>query len=153
MGGSRFDTMQRAVERVINEGYPMSALLSQLHDDTLKRGNLSDTNKALICEKVCVYMCMCMYVHECVCACVYVHVCGCMCIRVRIRTLLTLLTRTHTVGLCGSRPSRRLFRSAAAAGRGILHHAAPVPRGRGLVCGCAGSRPLGWLQVTAGDCR
>jgi hypothetical protein len=35
-----------------HQGYPMSAMLSQLHDDVLHQQGLADIEKALICEKI-----------------------------------------------------------------------------------------------------
>ena len=52
MTGTAFEGMQHAVDKIIAEGYPMSAILSQLHDDTLKKSTISDVNKSLICEKL-----------------------------------------------------------------------------------------------------
>jgi hypothetical protein len=40
------------VSDAVSEGYPMSAMLSQLHDDVLQKSGLPDVDKALICEKI-----------------------------------------------------------------------------------------------------
>ena len=52
MAGSIFDTMKDAVADITYQGYPMSAILSQLHDDVVVHAKLSDIDKALICEKI-----------------------------------------------------------------------------------------------------
>ena len=59
MRGQSFDAMRSEVLAVINEGYPMSSVLSQIHDDVViassasARGlTLTDLDKALICEKL-----------------------------------------------------------------------------------------------------
>lgn len=49
---SRLDVVRFAVSDIIAEGYPMSAILMQLHDDVITKEGLSDVNKALICEKL-----------------------------------------------------------------------------------------------------
>jgi hypothetical protein len=48
----RFDGMKEAVNSIISQGYPLSAILSQLHDDVIEHSLLTDTDKALICEKL-----------------------------------------------------------------------------------------------------
>ena len=50
--GKSFDKMYRVVSEIVSHGYPMSSLLMQLHDDVIFRPNLSDVDKALICEKI-----------------------------------------------------------------------------------------------------
>jgi replication factor C subunit 2/4 len=50
--GTNFDRMRATVNDIILEGYPMSAILSQLHDQVISREGLSDVDKALICEKI-----------------------------------------------------------------------------------------------------
>lgn len=52
MSSNVFDQMRSCVDNIINEGYPMSELLMQLHDDTIQHKSLSDLDKALICEKI-----------------------------------------------------------------------------------------------------
>lgn len=52
MAGQSFDTMKAEVAEVVYQGFPMSALLSQLHDEAVRRPELSDLDKALICEKI-----------------------------------------------------------------------------------------------------
>jgi replication factor C subunit 2/4 len=52
MRGSSFDTLRAAVSDAVAEGYPMSAMLTQLHDDVLQKSGLPDLDKALICEKI-----------------------------------------------------------------------------------------------------
>jgi len=52
MSSNVFDQMRSCVDNIINEGYPMTELLMQLHDDTIQHGSLSDLDKALICEKI-----------------------------------------------------------------------------------------------------
>jgi len=70
MAGKKFDLVKIEVNSILAEGYPMSSLLSQLHDDTLEFNantntgtgtntntdslRLSDYNKGLICEKLAV---------------------------------------------------------------------------------------------------
>lgn len=50
--GHSFDVLRVAVNDAVAEGYPMSAMLSQLHDDVVFKHNLSDLEKAVICEKI-----------------------------------------------------------------------------------------------------
>lgn len=50
--GRSFDALRVAVNDAVAEGYPMSAMLSQLHDDVVFKQNLSDLEKAVICEKI-----------------------------------------------------------------------------------------------------
>ena len=52
MSGTKFDSMKAAVDNILYQGYPMVALLSQIYDDTVAKPNISDINKALICEKL-----------------------------------------------------------------------------------------------------
>ena len=52
MEGSQVDAVRHASARIVSEGYPMSALLSQLHDDVVQRPSLTDIDKAIICEKI-----------------------------------------------------------------------------------------------------
>lgn len=52
MSGSKFIAMRDTVDGIISEGYPMAALLSLLHDDTIVHNKLSDVDKSLICEKI-----------------------------------------------------------------------------------------------------
>mmetsp|Transcript_24523 Transcript_24523/g.23535 ORF Transcript_24523/g.23535 Transcript_24523/m.23535 type:complete len:363 (+) Transcript_24523:96-1184(+) len=52
MRGRSFDGLRLAVSDAVAEGYPMSAMLSQLHDDVLHKQGLVDIEKALICEKI-----------------------------------------------------------------------------------------------------
>lgn len=51
MCGHSFEAVRQAVEDIIAEGFPMSALLLQLVDDTVRRASLSDLAKSAICEK------------------------------------------------------------------------------------------------------
>lgn len=48
----KFDVVRAAVDDIISEGYPLAAILNQLHDDTVSRAEISDVDKALICEKL-----------------------------------------------------------------------------------------------------
>ena len=52
MRGTSFDNLRSAVNDAVAEGYPMSAMLSQLHDDVVFKSGLSDVDKALVCEKI-----------------------------------------------------------------------------------------------------
>jgi hypothetical protein len=47
-----FDGVRAAADRVILSGFPLSAVLSQLHDAVVDRRDLGDLDKALICEKL-----------------------------------------------------------------------------------------------------
>lgn len=47
-----FDGVKIAVERLLSQGYPLLGVLSQMHDDTISKTDLSDVDKALICEKL-----------------------------------------------------------------------------------------------------
>lgn len=53
--GSTFDNMRRCVQDICMQGYPMTAILAQLHEDTvhsLYSIDLSDQDKAIISEKL-----------------------------------------------------------------------------------------------------
>eukprot|EP01034_Spumella_vulgaris_P036548 gene36548-45069_t len=52
MAGNSFDAMKAEVTEIVYQGFPMSAILSQLHDDCIHKAELSDLDKALICEKI-----------------------------------------------------------------------------------------------------
>ena len=52
MRGRSFDALSVAVNNAVAEGYPMSAMLQQLHDDAVHRQGLVDIQKAVICEKI-----------------------------------------------------------------------------------------------------
>jgi hypothetical protein len=52
MSRGLFDGIKFSVDRLIGLGYPLSAVLSQLHDDVILRTDLADIDKALICEKL-----------------------------------------------------------------------------------------------------
>lgn len=52
MSGNLFDALHNAVTNMMYEGYPLSSILSQLHDELISKPNLSDLDKALICEKI-----------------------------------------------------------------------------------------------------
>ena len=52
MRGRSFDALRLTVSDAVAEGYPMSAVLSQLHSDVLYKQGLSDLEKALICTKI-----------------------------------------------------------------------------------------------------
>ena len=52
MRGKSFDALRLAVSDAVAEGYPMSAMLQQLHSDVLYKQGLPDIEKALICEKI-----------------------------------------------------------------------------------------------------
>lgn len=49
---NRFDRMKSTVSDIVSEGYPMLTLLSQFHDQVIRKETLSDLDKALICEKI-----------------------------------------------------------------------------------------------------
>jgi hypothetical protein len=52
MRGKSFDALRLAVSDAVAEGYPMSAMLFQLHDDVVNKQGLPDIEKALICGKI-----------------------------------------------------------------------------------------------------
>ena len=52
MGGWGFDGVKKAVDDIVYQGYPLGSLLVQLHDETVKKADLSDEAKAQICEKL-----------------------------------------------------------------------------------------------------
>ncbi len=52
MAGYSFDAMKAEVAEIVYQGFPMSAILSQLHDDLISKQQLTDLDKALICEKI-----------------------------------------------------------------------------------------------------
>ena len=47
-----FDGVKASVERLLSQGYPLLAVLNQIHDELIEKTDLSDINKALICEKL-----------------------------------------------------------------------------------------------------
>lgn len=51
-GSARFDGLKTAVQLVLAEGYPLASVLAQLHADTLTHPDLTDLDKAMICEKL-----------------------------------------------------------------------------------------------------
>lgn len=52
ISSNRFDKMKSTVSDIVSEGYPMLTLLSQFHDQVIRKETLSDLDKALICEKI-----------------------------------------------------------------------------------------------------
>lgn len=52
MASGSFDEMQFEVSEIVYMGFPMSAMLAQLHDDVIKKNELTDVDKALICERI-----------------------------------------------------------------------------------------------------
>lgn len=52
MRGRSFDALRLRVSEAVAEGYPMSAVLSQLQSDVIYRQGLTNTEKALFCEKI-----------------------------------------------------------------------------------------------------
>lgn len=50
--GPVYDALRSAVNEIVSQGFPMSSLLTQLHNDVIVRSTLSDIDKALICEKI-----------------------------------------------------------------------------------------------------
>lgn len=52
MRGKSFDKLRLAVTDAVAEGYPMSAMLVQLHNDVIYKQGLSDLDKAVICDKI-----------------------------------------------------------------------------------------------------
>lgn len=52
MASGSFDEMQHEVSEIVYLGFPMSAMLAQLHDDAIKKKELTDVDKALICERI-----------------------------------------------------------------------------------------------------
>ena len=47
-----FDGVKASVDRLLSQGYPLLGVLHQLHDDVVVKADLSDIDKALICEKL-----------------------------------------------------------------------------------------------------
>lgn len=52
MKKGRFDGVKASVEMLLSQGYPLMGVLNQIHDDLINRDDLSDVDKALICEKL-----------------------------------------------------------------------------------------------------
>lgn len=52
MHGYSFDALKAAVNEIAANGYPMSAIISQLHDEVISKTDLQDVDKALIAEKI-----------------------------------------------------------------------------------------------------
>jgi DNA polymerase III delta prime subunit len=54
MAGNVFDNLHKVVTEIMYEGYPLAAILSQLHDQVVIKPTteLSDVDKSLICEKI-----------------------------------------------------------------------------------------------------
>lgn len=52
MGSNRFDALKSIVGDITAEGYPILALLTQLHEQAIARPSLTDVDKAFICEKI-----------------------------------------------------------------------------------------------------
>jgi replication factor C subunit 2/4 len=52
ISSNRFDKMKSSVSDIVSEGYPMLTLLSQFHDEVVRKETLSDLDKALISEKI-----------------------------------------------------------------------------------------------------
>jgi hypothetical protein len=52
MRGKSFDALRLRVSEAVAEGYPMSAVLSQLQSDVIYKQGLTNTEKALFCEKI-----------------------------------------------------------------------------------------------------
>lgn len=52
MRGRSFDALAATVADAVAEGYPMSAVLSQLMTDVIHKQGLKSLEKALICEKI-----------------------------------------------------------------------------------------------------
>lgn len=44
--------MRSTASQIISEGFPLSDLLCKLHDEVIRKEDLSDLDKALICEKI-----------------------------------------------------------------------------------------------------
>lgn len=57
MANGSFDEMQYEVSEIVYLGFPMSAMLAQLHDDTISKAGLTDVDKALICERIAEVRC------------------------------------------------------------------------------------------------
>ncbi len=47
-----FGALSESVKDIVYQGYPMGTILSQLFDDLIEMKDISDLNKALICEKI-----------------------------------------------------------------------------------------------------
>lgn len=64
-----FDGVRAASDRVILSGFPLSAVISQLHDAVIDHKDLKDIDKALICEKIaevrCIYIDTCHSMYYC----------------------------------------------------------------------------------------
>lgn len=52
MSGKNVDKLRNVVKDIIAEGYPIVALLTQIHDEVLNKTDLTDVNKSLINEKI-----------------------------------------------------------------------------------------------------
>lgn len=50
--GNSFDGMRATVEGIIMEGHPLAGVLMMLHDRTVSCAELTDVDKAMICEKI-----------------------------------------------------------------------------------------------------
>ena len=44
--------MRASAAQIISEGFPLSDLLCRLHDEVIQRSDLTDLDKALICDKI-----------------------------------------------------------------------------------------------------
>jgi hypothetical protein len=44
--------MRSCVTDIILEGYPLTDILTKVHDDVIAREDFSDLDKALICDKI-----------------------------------------------------------------------------------------------------
>jgi hypothetical protein len=49
---SRFDAIEQTAKDVSLDGYPLAAIIVQLHEIVVGNGSVTDLNKALICEKI-----------------------------------------------------------------------------------------------------
>ncbi len=60
--GNNFDSMYKYVENeIIAQGYPLNALLGQMHDLVVKTSDIPSLDKALICEKLAQVCCIKYY--------------------------------------------------------------------------------------------
>lgn len=50
--------MHSFVNNMIYEGFSLASILVQIHDDLIGKTNLSDLDKALICEKIAEVLCV-----------------------------------------------------------------------------------------------
>ena len=50
--GHSYEAMRLYVEEIVHQSYPISSILTKLHDEIVRSSEVKDVNKALICEKI-----------------------------------------------------------------------------------------------------